>query len=79
MSDMSLELKNFQEDFIFFQSNQDNFRQQFLNKFVVIKNKNVLLSGNSIEELREKLEKEKLNPSEMVIEFVPEKETIMIL
>lgn len=76
---MSLELKNFQEDFIFFQSNQDNFRQQFLNKFVVIKNKNVLLSGNSIEELREKLEKEKLNPSEMVIEFVPEKETIMIL
>ena len=52
-----LELKTFQEDFLFFQSNQKNFRQDFLNRFVAIKNKKVIMTVSSIEELRDNLEK----------------------
>lgn len=74
-----MELKSFESDFIYFQHEKDNLRKDYLNKFVAVHNGKIIASGSSIEEVKDKLEKEGINPSKTIIEFVPEEESIMIL
>ncbi|MBS3079069.1 hypothetical protein J4218_03035 [Candidatus Pacearchaeota archaeon] len=76
---LSHDLERFQEDILYFENKKEELRAEFLNKFVAIKNKRIIDSGNSIEELRNRLENNNQDPARIIIEFVPEEETIMIL
>ncbi len=76
---LAMELKSFESDFIFFQNKKEDLRKDFLNKFVAIKEEEVIASGNSIEEVNIKLESKNIDPAKTVIEFVPEEEGIMVL
>ena len=76
---LAIELKSFEEDFVFFQEKKEELRKDFLNKFVAIKRGEIIASGNSIEEVKRILESENIAPAKTVIEFVPEEEGIMIL
>ncbi|MBS3100348.1 hypothetical protein J4463_04010 [Candidatus Pacearchaeota archaeon] len=74
-----MELKSFETDFIFFQDKKEYLRKDFLNKFVAIKEGEIVASGNSIEEVNKILEHKNIDPAKTVIEFVPEEEGIMVL
>ena len=76
---LAMELKSFETDFIFFLNNKSNLRRDFLNKFVAIKEGEIIAFGNSIEEVSKLLESKNIDPSKTVIEFVPEEEGIMVL
>jgi len=78
-STLAMELKSFEADSILFQDKKEDLRKNFLNKFVAIKRGEVIASGNSIEEVNKILERENIDPSKTVIEFVPEEEGIMVL
>jgi len=76
---LAMELKCFEADSILFQNKKEDLRKDFLNKFVAIKDEEVIASGSSIEEVNIKLEGKNINPAKTVIEFVPEEEGIMVL
>jgi len=76
---LARELKSFESDFIFFQNKKEDLRENFLNKFIAIKNGEIIASGSSIEEVNKILECQNIEPSKTVIEFVPEEEGIMVL
>ena len=76
---LAMELKSFETDFIFFQNKKVDLRKDFLNKFVAIKREEIIASGSSIEEINKILESKNIDPSKIVIEFVPEEESIMVL
>jgi len=76
---LAMELKSFETDFIFFQDKKEYLRKDFLNKFVAIKEGEIVASGNSIEEVNKILEHKNIDPAKTVIEFVPEEEGIMVL
>ena len=76
---LAMELKSFEEDSIFLQNKKADLREEFLNKFVAIKNREIIASGNSIEEVNKILESKSIDPAKTVIEFVPEEEGIMVL
>lgn len=78
-NNLAIDLNCFENDLIFFQQNQEFFRKRYLNKFIAIKNKDVICSANSIQEMNNKLKNNGLEPEKTVIEFVPEEEKIMIL
>ena len=78
-STLAMELKSLEADSILFQDKKEDLRKNFLNKFVAIKRGEVIASGNSIEEVNKILERENIDPSKTVIEFVPEEEGIMVL
>jgi Family of unknown function (DUF5678) len=70
--DQELELlKNFEQDSEWFHKNTSEIiKNGFVNKFVAIKGKKVISSGNNIDVLIKDLEKEGENPSYLFIEFV---------
>jgi predicted Ser/Thr protein kinase len=76
---LAMELKSFETDFILFQNKKEDFRKDFLNKFVAIKRGEIIASGNSIEEVNKILEGRNIDPAKTVIEFVPEEEGVMVL
>lgn len=73
------ELNQYESNFIFFQSQIENLRERFPNKFVAIKDNDVISSGNSIESLKIELNSMGLEPSGTFIEFVPRDEQILVL
>lgn len=73
------DMELFESNFLFFQLEIDSLRKKYLNKFVAIKDKKVIGSASSIEELTPKLKKAGVDISKTVVEFVPEEETILVL
>ena len=78
-NNVASKIDNYQKDFLFFQSKKEEFRKQFPNKFVVISGGAVLFSDGSIEVVKEKLNAQGIEASGAMIEFVPEKETMLVL
>lgn len=76
---LALELESFEADSIFFQKEIGDLRKKYLNKYVAIKEGEIIASGNTIEEVNKILESKKVEPSKTVIEFIPEEEGVMVL
>jgi hypothetical protein len=72
-------LQAFEEDDRWLHENVDRLRAKFVNKFVAIKNKQVIDYSSEIEELVKKLEGKKENPSQLVIEFINTKDFKLFL
>ncbi len=73
-------LQNFQQDSEWFHNNTSELiKRGFVNKFVAIKNKNVISSEENLDHLLEGLEKKGENPIYLFIEFVhPEGFTLIL-
>lgn len=73
-------LKNFEEDSEWFHENANQLRSEgFSKKFVAIKNKRVISSGEKIQTLIKQLERNGENPSYIFIEFIhPEGFTLVL-
>jgi len=72
------DLENYEKNFLFFQTQINSLRKKYPNQFVAMHDKEIIF-GDSIKEVAEKLNKRGIEPSGTIIEFVSEKEPIMIL
>ena len=79
VTSLASELISYQRDIIFTQNNKINLRKSHLNKFIAVKDSKIVEEGNSIDEIKKKLEHKNIDPGKTVIEFIPEEETLMIL
>jgi len=72
-------LMAFEEDDKWLHENMERLRTKFVNKFVAVKNKEVIEYGGEIEELVKRLETKKENPGQLVIEFINTKDFKLLL
>ena len=72
-------LNGFEKDTLWLHSNLDKLRPRFENKFVAIKDKDIIASNERIEEVINQLQKKNINPAQIVIEFVHKKGVQLIL
>ena len=72
-------LINYENDFIIFQNEISRLRKDYPNKFVALKNGEIISSGNSIEEIKKDLISKNIEPSGTVIEFVSKEEIRVIV
>lgn len=72
-------LINFENDSLWFMRNYDKLRDDFKGKVIVIKDRKVLMNAEDIDKLIVKAEKEKIELSKCVVEFIPQEEVIMII
>ena len=75
-----LELLNVSEDNLeWFQANSLSIRERFAEKIIAIKDRKIVASAGSINDLLEILKSENIDESEVLIEFVVPKNEIIIL
>ena len=79
MNEELIMLNKFEEDTLWLHKNLDNLRSKFEDKFVAVRDKNVIASGEKIQEVIQILERKNINPSFIVIEFVYKKGVELIL
>lgn len=72
-------LSKFEEDSKWFFENIGVLREKFEKKFVAVKDKEVIVSGNNLDNVINALKRENINPALTVIEFIHEKGHILIL
>jgi len=72
-------LERFEKDSKWFSEKYDELKGKYKGRFVLIKNSEVVASGNSMEEIKRAAEKEDINLSESVVEFIPSVETATII
>ena len=76
---VSISLENYEKDFLDFQRNISELRKTNPNEFIAFSNGKILMSGESMERIRDELEERGINPSLTVIEFVSKDEIRMIV
>ena len=74
-----ISLESYERDFISFQNKLQEIRKSNPNQFIAFINGEVFTSGESVEEIKNKLEKKGIDPSGTVIEFVSKDEIRMIV
>lgn len=72
-------LESFEKDTLWLHKNLDKLRPKFENKFVAVKNMDVVASDNNVEKVVKKLRDDQINPSFTVIEFIHKKGVQLIL
>jgi len=72
-------LESFEKDTLWLHKNLDKLRTKFENKFVAVKNGEVITSDNEIDKIIEQLQEKEINPSFTVIEFIHKKGVQLIL
>lgn len=72
-------LMNYENDFMYFQKEIPKLRKDYPNKFIALKNGEIISSGNSVEEIKQDLISKKIEPSGTVIEFVSKEEIRVIV
>ena len=79
MECISLSLAEYEKDFISFNKQLSKLRERFPNKFVAYIDGKVISSKDSIEEIKEDLISQDIEPSKTVIEFVSREEIRVIV
>lgn len=79
MECVSLSLAKFEEDFISFHKELPKLRERFPNKFIAFVDGKVVSSEDSIEKVKEDLINQRIEPSEVVIEFISKQEIRVIV
>ncbi len=78
-SDINSQLVIYEKDFLSFQERVSSLRQTNPNQFIAFAGGNVLATGHSVEEVKNKLDSKGIEPSRTVIEFVAKDEIRMII
>ena len=79
MEQMLQSLEKFEKDSKWFSENYDELKKKYKGKFVLIKNSRVVASGNSMGDIKQKAEKEGIDLSESLVEFISSVETAIII
>ena len=79
MEQMLQSLEKFERDSKWFSENYDELKKKYEGKFVLIKNSRVVASGNNMKEIKQKAEKEGIDLSKSVVEFISSVETAIII
>lgn len=74
-----IDLKNFDKDFLFLNKSIKSLRKKYPNKFVVIKDRKVMSSGDNLKEAMEIAKKRGVAVEKAIIEFIPKKDEVFIL
>jgi len=72
-------LERFEKDSKWFSEKYDELKNKYKGKFVLIKDSKVVTSGDSMEEIKRDAERENIDLSESVVEFIPSVETAIII
>ncbi len=72
-------MEQLERDNEWFKSEFDELQEKYQKKFVAIKNEKILESRSNFQELIENLERKKENPAVILIKFIHEKGTSVII
>lgn len=78
-NNISLELYNYEKDFLSLQGILPELRNLNPNQFIAFKNGKVISAGNSVEEIKKNLQSQGIEPSGTVIEFISKNEIKVIV
>ena len=76
---MAKSLKKFEKDLKWFSEKYDELKSEYKGKFVLIRDSRVVVSGSNMDEIKQKAEKENIDLSKSVVEFIPSVETAIII
>lgn len=78
--DKELELKkNIGKEGIWINSNYKEIQEKYDNKFVAVAKEHIVAAGKDFDNILNIVKSRRINPASVVIEFIPESETILIL
>ena len=72
-------LKEIERNIKFFNENYDKIKERYRGKWVLIKNREVKLTGSSLNKIYKAIEKRKINIDGALIEYIPKKEEAWII
>jgi ribosome biogenesis SPOUT family RNA methylase Rps3 len=72
-------ISKMEEDSKWLALNYDKIKNKFMNRFIAVKNKKIIANNDNLGELFANLRSKDINPSFTLIEFVPEKDLMLIL
>ena len=72
-------LEEIEKNIKFFNEKYNEIREKYRGKWIVIKNREIKLVGNNLDEIYEIIEKKKIDIDGALIEYIPEKEEVWIL
>ena len=72
-------LREIEKNIKFFNERYNEIKKKYKGKWIVIKNREIKLVGNDLDEIYEMIEKKKINIGGVLIEYIPEKEEFWIL
>lgn len=73
------ELIDYENDFKYFLKEGELLKEKYRGKVILIKNKEVKVIGETVEEVKEKAEKLKIDISKSVVQFIPKEEITLII
>jgi hypothetical protein len=79
MEQMVKSLEKFEKDLKWFSEKYDELKSKYKGKFVLIRDSRVAVSGSNMDEIKQKAEKESIDLSKSVVEFIPSVETTIII
>jgi len=71
-------IKNYEQDTLWLKSHKRELRKKYKNQFVAVENQNVVLADKNIDKLVRGLKKKGVEPSMVLVEFVPEEDVVVI-
>lgn len=76
-----MELENlidFQRDEEYFLNNLKKIKREYRGKYILIKDRKIVLSGKTFGEIERKAERQNIDLGTSVVEFVPEKDVVVL-
>lgn len=73
------ELIELQKDSEFLKESYNNLKKRYVNQYVAIKDRDVIVHHKNIETVLKKLKEKRLNPANILIEFLHPKDMVLIL
>ena len=76
---ISNELKSLETSSIFISKNFQEFGTKYKEKFIAVKENILLAVGNSFNEVINKLKTQNIDPSSVIVEYIPSEEEILAI
>lgn len=73
-----IEFKELESDSNFISEKSAEFSQKYARKFVAIKNRQIVAVGDNFETLIEEVKQKGFNPAQVLIQYVPAKDEIIL-
>lgn len=73
------DLIDFENDFKWFLKENKSLKEQFRGKVILIKNRDVIASGNTIEDIKREASKLKVDIEKSVVQFIPLEDITLVV
>lgn len=72
-------LKHSEKDSNWLLRNYEKIREKHENKFVAVKDNEIIADGEDIKEIEDKLKKQNVDPKTTIVDFIPPKDFVLFL